>query len=138
MSTKLTGRRGEEAAAGYLERHQYKILDRNFSFRAANGPRIAEVDIVAKKKDCYVFVEVKTIKGGKAGFLAQDKVNVEKQRKIAYAAEVWLINHRIPLDVKWQVDVVAVQILDDKRPKIVCWLFGQKIDISHFKNVAHR
>lgn len=140
MNTKLTGKKGEEIAAGYLKRKYYKILDRNFFFKGAGGPGMAEVDIIAKEKDCYVFVEVKTINVGAVdsvrSFLAQDKVNTEKQRKVARAAEVWLVNHKIPLNVKWRVDVIAVELDKKQHPAIVRWLLGSKCKISHFKNIA--
>ena len=140
MNTKLTGKKGEEIAAEYLKRKYYKILDRNFFFKGAGGPRMAEVDIVAKEKDCFVFVEVKAINVGAAEsarfFLAQDKVNAEKQKKVARAAEVWLVSHKIPLNVKWRVDVVAVELDKNQRPMIVRWLLGPKCKISHFKNIA--
>jgi len=32
--------------------------------RAKHGPAIAEIDIIAKKSGCFVFVEVKTVKSG--------------------------------------------------------------------------
>jgi len=137
MNTKFTGKQGEKIAAGYLGREGYKILDRNFFFRGANGPKIAEVDIIARQKDCIVFVEVKTSnKKSSQPFLAQDKVNSEKERKSAMASEIWLIKHKIPLDSKWRIDVIAVELLKDDRPKIIRWIFGPKLKISHFKNIA--
>jgi putative endonuclease len=142
MNTKLTGKKGEEIAADYLKRKYYKILDKNFFFRSAGGLKMAEVDIVAKEKDCFVFVEVKTINVGAAEparfFLAQDKVNTEKQKKVARAAEVWLASHRIPLNVKWRIDVVAVELDKNQRPAITRWIFGPKCKISHFKNITIR
>ena len=48
------GRRGEGLAAWYLRLKGYRILDRNI--RTPRG----EVDIVARKGGCLVFVEVKT------------------------------------------------------------------------------
>jgi putative endonuclease len=142
MNTKLTGKKGEGIAAEYLKRKYYKILDKNFFFRSAGGPRVAEVDIVAKEKDCFVFVEVKTINVSAAEsarfFLAQDKVNSEKQRKIIRAAEIWLVSHKIPLNEKWRIDVVAVEMDKNQRPAIIRWIFGPKCKISHFKNIAAR
>ena len=55
----LTGKRrlgnfGENAAARLLKKKGYKILERSF---VAEG---REIDIIAKNKECLVFVEVKT------------------------------------------------------------------------------
>jgi len=118
-----------------LERRNYKILARNFFLRAAHGPKIAEVDIIAKKRDVFVFVEVKTIRAG-SRYLAQDKVNETKKWKIAKAAEMWLIKNNTPLDSKWQIDVIAIELLPDTRPEIFRKLLGPRCKISHFENVS--
>ena len=107
----------------------------NFSLRARRGPRIAEIDIIAKRGDCFVFVEVKTVKAG-GNYLALDKIDSRKLWKIAKAAEMWLMKNKIPLDAKWRIDAVAVEILPDGRPAWMRFLFGPKYKISHFENVA--
>src|SRR5687768_3812729 len=58
------GRRGERLAAGYLRRHKFRVLYRNF-----RGPHGGEVDIVCRDKPCQtlVFVEVKTRRTGDFG-----------------------------------------------------------------------
>ena len=135
MNTKSTGNLGERIAAAHLRNKGYKILARNYFLRAEHGPKIAEIDIVAKKGDCFVFTEVKTIKAN-SKYLAQDKVNEVKKWKIAKAAEMWLIKNRIPLNAKWQIDVIAIELLPDDRPLIVQKLLGPKFTLSHFENVA--
>lgn len=134
MNTKILGHQGERIAADYLANKGHKILARNFFLRAAHGPKIAEIDIVAKKRDCFVFVEVKTIRANDK-FLAQDKVNEVKKWKIAKAAEMWLIKNNIPLNSKWQIDVIAVELLPDGRPRLFQKLLGPKFKISHFENI---
>ena len=54
MKTSDKGKKGEERAARYLEGLGYDILARRFRSRAG------EVDIVARKGEDLVFVEVKT------------------------------------------------------------------------------
>lgn len=103
--------------------------------RAKHGPAIAEIDIIAKKGDCFVFVEVKTINAG-GNFLALDKINERKLWKISKAAEFWLMKNNIPLDSKWRIDAVAVELLPDHRPGWIRLLFGPKCKITHFQNVA--
>jgi putative endonuclease len=137
MHKKTVGAIGERIAAGYLKRRGYKILDTNFFLRAAHGPKIAEVDIVARKSGVFVFAEVKSVKYyPKLRYLPQDKVNEQKLWKISKAAELWLMQHKIPLNVKWQIDVITVEIFESGRSKILQTLFGPKTKISHFKNVA--
>lgn len=50
----LKGRQGEERACGYLLSQKYELLKRNF-----RSPR-GEVDIIARKGESLVFVEVKS------------------------------------------------------------------------------
>ncbi len=133
-TAKITGARGEAIAADYLKSKGYRILDRNFFLRAQHGPKIAEVDIVAKKRDLFAFVEVKTINAN-CKYLAQDKVNETKKWKIAKAAEMWLIKNKIPLDSKWQIDVIAVEMLPDDRPEIFRKILGPRFKLSHFENI---
>jgi putative endonuclease len=128
---------GEKIATNYLKGKGYKILDANFFLRAAHGPKIAEVDIVAKKGGVFVFVEVKTVKHYPSmSYLPQDKVNEQKLWKISKAAELWLMQHKIPLNVKWQIDVITVEVYEEGRAKILQSLFGPKTKINHFQNVA--
>jgi len=50
---RLTGREGEDRAAGALKKQGYKIVSKNY--RSPFG----EIDIIAEDKDCLVFIEVK-------------------------------------------------------------------------------
>lgn len=134
-NTLPTGTLGERLAADYLKSRGYRILERNFFLRALGGPKIAEVDIIAEKSDLFVFAEVKTIKAN-SKYLAQDKVNETKKWKIAKAAEMWLIKNKVPLDVKWQIDVIAVELLPDTRPEIFRKILGPRFKLSHFENVS--
>ena len=78
------GRRGEAAAAAYLERNGYTVTDRNL--RVPTG----EIDIVATDKDgCFMFVEVKTRKNADYGY-ASEFVDKNKQRRLMSAAEYYL------------------------------------------------
>jgi len=135
MNTKKTGNLGEKITSTYLRSKGYSVAGRNFVFRAGSGPAIAEIDIIAKKGGCFVFVEVKTIFAND-NYLALDKIDARKLHKIAKAAEFWLIKNKIPLDVEWRIDAVAVEFLEDTRPKLLRRLLGPKCKISHFENVA--
>ena len=48
------GKEGEDFAADYLQKQGYEIIDRNFECKQG------EIDIIAKDKNEYVFIEVKT------------------------------------------------------------------------------
>ena len=73
------GNIGEDMAAEALEKKGYTILKRNYRVKSA------EIDIIAKKDDTVVFVEVKLRKNTKSGF-PSEAVNKSKQNKIIAAA----------------------------------------------------
>lgn len=55
QTTQLTGKTGEDKAAGYLVSNGYKIIERNWKTQGG------EIDIIAVKCETIVFVEVKTL-----------------------------------------------------------------------------
>ncbi|HVS58945.1 MAG TPA: YraN family protein [Candidatus Saccharimonadales bacterium] len=86
MSTTDTGRQAEAAAADYLQKQGYKIVERNWK-----TPQ-CEIDIVAKKGACVYFVEVKyRVSSRQGGGL--DYITVAKQRQMRFAAEMWCAQH---------------------------------------------
>jgi len=125
MNPKRLGDFGERIACYYLKNKGYKILDRNYSKKWAGGPQKGEIDIVVKKDKTISFVEVKTLTSAEGGgFLPEDKVNFQKQRQIIKIAQDWLLERKIPLESKWQIDVVSIRVnLNSKKAKI-----------RHFKN----
>lgn len=127
MTSKDTGILGERIGERYLKRKGYKILERNYSPRFVSGPLRGEIDIIAQKKDVINFVEVKTLlQNQNRPFNPEDKVDFTKQRKIIKTAESWLIKNKIPLETKWQIDVLAIEIDLNKR----------KAKIRHLRNAV--
>jgi len=121
MDKKQIGNLGERIAENYLKNKGYQILEKNYSFRIPGNPQRGEIDIVVKKGDTICFVEVKTLK--KSSVISpEEKVNFSKQRKLRVTAESWLMEKKIPLNSKWQIDVIAIEI------------GNQKTKISHFEN----
>ena len=99
MDKKLTGRWGEEQAAGYLKKKKYKIVGMNYSCR------FGEIDIIAQKGDYIVFVEVKTRKN--ADFAqAREFVTKTKQQRIITAARFWLAAN--PSGLQPRFDVIEI------------------------------
>ena len=77
---KFTGNRGEDIAAGFLEKNGYKILERNLTFT------FGEIDILAEAPTkTIVIVEVKTVSGSGWGS-AHDLVRYKKQKKLKLLA----------------------------------------------------
>ena len=119
---KNTGKTGEEIAVKFLKEKGYQILDRNYRFQIPGDLQRGEIDIVAKKGDTICFVEVKTLKDPKVEIFPEEKVNFSKTKKLILTAESWLIKNKIPLNSKWQIDVISVLIK------------GKEKKISHFEN----
>lgn len=79
MSQKqILGKYGEDVAAQYLTDRGYEILARNW--RCSLG----EIDLIAKDKSRFVFVEVKTRNGTGFGhpFEAITSVKISRMRKL--------------------------------------------------------
>ena len=86
MTSSSKGLEGEEKAARYLEECGYRILERRFR----SGP--GEVDIIVRKGDSVVFVEVKTwdVLGVES---LEYSVDSRKRGKIKKTASLFLNRH---------------------------------------------
>lgn len=102
------GRRGEDAAAAYLERIGMTLEARNW--RCPLG----EVDIVALEGGTVVLVEVKTRRSERAG-TAEEAVSPTKQKRIARLAEAYLASTGDSAERSVRFDVVAIRVLDEHR-----------------------
>lgn len=130
VDSKKVGEIGEDVACRYLKGKGYDILDRNYKEKSQGSFYFAEIDIIATKKGVISFVEVKTSKkyGNNENFneiKPEQRVDNKKQRKIAKLAEIWLNKNKVPLNSKWQIDIVGVVVDFETR----------KARISHFENI---
>ena len=83
----IVGKKGEEIATQFLQKKGYKILERNFYTKQG------EIDIIAKDKKEYVFVEVKTRTNKKYGEPI-DAIDKRKIKHIKRAIRYYLyLNH---------------------------------------------
>lgn len=127
MDFKKIGKYGEDIACYYLKKKGYKILEKNYK-KEWNGKLLGEIDIIVEKDKTISFVEVKSL-CRREGFFSfaepENKVNFEKKNRIIKIAEIWLNEHKIPLDSKWQIETISLVInLDSK-----------KVKIKHFYNI---
>ncbi len=83
IKSKQLGRYGEDLASRYLEQKGYQILERNYRWARA------EVDIIARKENLLIFVEVKTAASPAMGEPIS-WVHEKKQRQVALAAQHYL------------------------------------------------
>lgn len=86
MTSFQTGRRAEAAAAAYLVRHGYKILEQNWR------TRYCEIDVVALKDRAIYFVEVKYRRSNRWGS-GLDYVTPAKLQQMSFAARLWVQAH---------------------------------------------
>ena len=106
MNKRKFGFIGEKIAQGYLINKEYKILETNFYTR--NG----EIDIIAQKDNCIIFVEVKTRTNLNFGTPAMS-VNNAKKKHIRTVAKTFLyLNKLMKYEVRF--DVIEVFINSGK------------------------
>jgi putative endonuclease len=82
------GRTGEDTAVKYLKRNRLSIIKRNFRWYGN------EIDIVAKDRDCIVFIEVKASSSGNYDHPLM-WIPESKQKRIIRASEGFLVSHKI-------------------------------------------
>jgi putative endonuclease len=102
MQNKELGTLGEKIACRQLKRAGYKIVAANY-----RSP-LGEIDLIARKKGCLVFVEVKCRHGNDFG-VPEEAVTAAKRRKLIQVAEYY-IQHESPKECDWRIDVVAVEL----------------------------
>ncbi|MDR0734559.1 MAG: YraN family protein [Elusimicrobiota bacterium] len=85
------GNKGEDAACEYLKKQGYKILARNYAAKTG------EIDIIARRKNALVFVEVKArADNSYGGGLAA--VGAAKQAKITKTAILYIKENKPKFD----------------------------------------
>lgn len=104
------GRKGEDAAARYLEQRGYQIVARNWTCVAG------EADIVARDEDWLVFVEVKTRRNTDKGF-PSEAVNEKKRERYERIALAWAASHS-DADVPVRFDVVSIVVIGKDKAMI--------------------
>lgn len=98
---KLLGRVGETKSVKFLKKQGYKIIERNFK------TRVGEIDIIARKNDELVFVEVKTRSSDCYG-APSEAVNRKKQEKYFKVAQEYILKKNMA-DCNCRFDVVEVE-----------------------------
>jgi len=105
-SRKSAGDEGESRALAHLQRQGLLLVQRNY--RVARGPRAraGEVDLILRDRDgTLVFVEVR-VRGDLSHGGAAASVGPHKRRRIAYAAQHYLL--RLASVPPCRFDVVAI------------------------------
>lgn len=100
MTSKMqTGIRGENAAAEFLVEKGYEIVARNYRYGRA------EIDLIVKKGNWLVFVEVKTRSKCDFGF-PEEFVDRAKEENVLKAAEEY--TYSINWDGNVRYDIISM------------------------------
>lgn len=109
------GRRGETAAAEFLQTQGYIILDQNFRLNWG------ELDLIAIDEKTVVYVEVKTLRSARGK--PELAVNAKKREQLIKLAKIYA-SRRDLLHQKSRFDVIGINWPDPHLPPT----------IHHFKN----
>ena len=119
MDSRELGFLAENIAARYLEGGGYEVIDKNY--RQPWG----EVDIIARKDEAVVFVEVKANSHETEGLDPEIRVDWKKLAKIKRVAAFYLEHEFGDMEREWQIDVISVTFDS----------VNKKAKIKHFKNI---
>jgi len=113
MNKRDFGNKGEDLACQYLIKNGYEIVERNKHFS-----RLCEIDIIAKFKKKYVFVEVKTRRTNAFG-TPFEAITKTKYHNIKTGLLSYLQENKIK---DYQIDVIGITL-------------EPQLKIEHLKNV---
>lgn len=101
QTTRAIGNASEDAAAEYLQKDGYEILERNWK------TRLCEIDIVAKKGDTLYFVEVKhRLTDNQGGGMAA--ITSQKLKQLKFAAKTYA-HHIKQDDIDMRIAIATTQ-----------------------------
>ena len=101
----ITGAAGEQLAAQYLEQKGYIILTRNYRYKKA------EVDLIARKENQLVFVEVKTRRAQNFGY-PEESVTAKKESLFLQAAEEYIFQTNWLHDIRFDIISITISAAD--------------------------
>ena len=93
------GHRGEWIAAWYLRFKGYRIVAKRFKTKSG------EVDIIARKKDLIVMVEVKA---RPSVLEAMNAITATAERRIETAGDIWLARQKDFAKLSVRYDLIAI------------------------------
>ncbi len=102
MNRRQVGAEYESKAARYLTDQGYQILVRNFYSRAG------EIDLIAEKNGCLVFIEVKYRKNAAYG-LPEESVSMTKRQRMRKTAAYYMHQNGLRPDRELRFDVIVFE-----------------------------
>jgi putative endonuclease len=99
------GKEGEDMAARFLKENGYEIIRRNYRYKQS------EIDLIVKKDNWLIFVEVKLRSSDAYGY-PEDFVDYKKAKNIIDGAEQYTYENDWQGNVRY--DIVSIRLLKDK------------------------
>ena len=103
INTKVIGNEGENKALEFLLHNGYELLHKNWR------TRFGEIDIIVKKDNLIVFVEVKSLPKGNLDYLSK-VLNKDKQERIIKTSKRFLLNNRQYSNSYIRYDVIVIDM----------------------------
>ena len=109
------GEIGENIAVKFLVKHNFSILERNYT------KKWGEIDIVAEKVNKLYFIEVKSVARENViretdDYRPEDNMHPWKLKRLSRTIQTYLLAKKIPDNKEWQTDLLVV-FLDIKNKK---------------------
>lgn len=117
------GEIGENVAEKFLIKHNFLILDRNYT------KKWGEIDIIAEKTNKLYFIEVKSVSRETLNNVIhetsdnhsrpEENMHPWKLKRISRTIQTYLLSKKIAEEKEWQVDLLVVFLdLKNKKAKI--------------------
>ncbi len=122
--TQKIGEIGENLAVRFLVKHNFLILERNYT------KKWGEIDIIAEKKNKLYFIEVKSVTVADVknllgehetsdDYRPEDNMHPWKLKRLSRTIQTYLLSKEIPDEKEWQVNLLVVFLsLEKKQAKI--------------------
>ncbi len=122
------GELGENIATKFLMKHDFSILDRNYT------KKWGEIDIVTEKDHKLYFIEVKSVsRETLSTFIPksyndsderyehrpEDNMHPWKLKRLSRTIQTYLLHKNVPENVEWQVDLLVVYLcLKERKARV--------------------
>src|SRR3989338_969300 len=112
-----TGEIGENIAVRFLMKHNFAILDRNYT------KKWGEIDIVAEKEGKLYFIEVKSISRPSLDYVTretldsyrpEDNMHPWKMKRLARVIQTYILSKNLD-EKEWQVDLLVVYLCEKEK-----------------------
>ena len=105
MTSLSIGKLGENIAQEHLKNKGYNIIEQNYK------TKYAEIDLITKKKDTLVFIEVRTKTGEEFG-TPEDTINRDKKSKLRMNAMAYV--NRKKWKGPYRIDAICIILNPDQ------------------------